>query len=398
MKLRVRQRLAYWVKNSPRVQRVYRLVCSSVLHMLGWFIPIDRRLVLFSSFSGKSYNDSPRVLYEAMRRRKEFADFRYVWAFEDPARHRVDGAERVRIDSLAYFLKVLRAGVWITNTNMERGLKVPGRKHRVSLNTWHAVSFKLIGNAVKGRSDYDWSTVDVVCCSGEYEAGIFVRNFNAKRSSLLMCGMPRNDILYTPPEGLGRSLSERLRLPAGKKVILYAPTWRESEDGGASYEIAPPLNAKRWERELGADYVVLFKAHPFTGYIKRIEFNDFFRNVSDYPDINELYLVSDVLITDYSSAFFDFAILRRPIICFGYDYEAYRRTRGFYVDINAELPGGVMATEEEVLARIRNLKTNWDEEVRMVDRFRDKYIECRGGATEACLQAILDQCKRLQER
>lgn len=398
MKLRIRQRLAYWVKNSPSVQWTYRIVCSSVLNALGFFIRVDRRLVLLSSFSGKAYNDSPRVLYEAMRRRKEFVEFRYIWAFEDPARHRVEGAELIRIDTFAYFLNVLRAGVWITNTNVERGLKVPGKKRRVSLNTWHAVSFKHIGNAVKGRSDYDWSAVDVICCSGAYEAEIFVRDFKAIRSSLLMCGMPRNDILYRPPVGLARNLAAHLGLPTGKKVILYAPTWRESKDGGVSYEIAPPLDASRWERELGQDYVVLFKAHPFTGYIEKIKFNEFFRNVSDYPDINELYLVSDILITDYSSAFFDFAILRRPIICFGYDYEIYKQTRGFYVDINAELPGGLMATEDEVLERIKNLKVCWDKEVRMVDRFLEKYIECRGGATEACLAMLLDYWHRVNDR
>ena len=165
-------------------------------------------------------------------------------------------------------------------------------------------------------------------------------------------------------------IKEKLEIPEDKKVILYAPTWRENQHlPGEGYQFQLPVDFKRWREVLGGEYVVLFRAHYFISNSFDFEaFQGFVYDVSQMDDINPLYLAADVLITDYSSVFFDYANLRRPILFFMYDYEQYKHEmRDFYFDIHM-LPGPVLMNQEEVLKTLKNLPN-------MVDKYEKKYAE-----------------------
>ena len=378
----MRGRLIYILKHYAFIQRMYRIVMSFVFRTWGAFLPTDDKLVLFVSFMGMGFNDSPRVIYEYMQSHPGYRDYRCVWAFEHPEKYPF--LETVRIDSPAYFKTALKAGHWITNTNIERGLRFK-KPSQVYLNTWHGIALKHIGNDCPGRKDYNFDTVDHLVVSGDYDEKIWKSAFHADERTYLRCGMPRNEELWLAQEDRRKQLRKKLGLPEGRKVILYAPTWRESTDGGKSYEIRPPIHFDLWRKELGPEYTVLFRAHHQTTRVLGVSFGDFVRDVSDYPAVNDLMIASDMLITDYSAIAFDYSILCRPILIYAYDYDTYLAERGTYFDIDQRYPNKSCRTEEELLGRIRGI--DYEAECSNTRRFRDEFIRYGTGAAEACVKA-----------
>lgn len=382
----VKRRIEYVLKHNKFFQMSYKLVMSQLLRFLGLFIKTDENLVLFVSFSGKAYNDSPKKIYEYIVNESIYRNLKHVWAFEEPNKFDIVGSGKVNIDTFEYFVTALRAKYWVTSVNIERGLHFKKNK-TVYLNTWHGTPIKKVGNAVSGRNDFNCSNVDIFCYGSQHEKGIFLRDFKALEKNLLYSGMPRNDELYCVLEQQIEAYRKKVKIPSGKKVILYAPTWRDSKDNGMSYSLKSSLNIRKWQEQLQHEYVLLFRTHLFTNELLGVEFNDFVRDVSSYPDINHLLIIADVLISDYSATIFDYSVLGKPIICFGYDYEEYKMDRGFYFDIESELPGGVLKTEEEVLEKI--IRMNYQEECKKATQLRDKYVEVGGNATEMCVKELM---------
>ena len=356
---------------------------SFVFRFIGLFIPIDDHLVIIVSFMGMGFNDSPKAIYEYMKSHPEFKDYKYVWAFEHPDKY--PELNTVKIDSFKYFRTALKAKYWITNTNIERGLKFK-KKKQVYLNTWHGIALKHIGNDCPGRKDFNFRNVNHLVVSGDYDEKVWKSAFNADPDSFLKCGMPRNEELWLASDEQKKKMREKLSIPADKKVILYAPTWRDSTDGGKSYEIKPPIHFDVWKRELGDEYVVLFRAHHQTTKVLGVQYDEFVRDASSYPAVNDLMIASDILITDYSAIAFDYSVLCRPIFCYAYDYESYLAERGTYFEVDEKYPNKSCRTEEELLSRIKNI--DYDKECANTKRFRDEFIQYGAGATEACVKAL----------
>src|SRR5919197_5801424 len=168
---------------------------------------------------------------------------------------------------------------------------------------------------------------------------------------MLETGYPRDDLLSAPDrDERARRLRERLGLPEGAQVILYAPTYRDHVvDRRGRYRLDLRLDLDELRRALGSDAVVLFRKHHYVVDAVPATPDGFVRDVSAYPDGTELLLAADVLITDYSSMMFDFANTGRPMLFFTYDLEAYRdQVRGFYFDFAEKAPGPLLSTTEEL--------------------------------------------------
>ena len=179
-------------------------------------------------------------------------------------------------------------------------------------------------------------------------------------------------------------------LPLDKKIILYAPTWRDSIDKGSSYSLKPPIDINKWEKELKNDYILLLRTHAYTTDLLGVEFNDFCRNFSDYPKINDLFKIADILISDYSACIADFSILERPIICFAYDYNEYKATRGLYIDFAKEMPNGVLYDQDSVINHLKDINLK-EEGVKTKKMIKDKFTYLGGNATEQCVNALLNK-------
>ena len=379
----MKQRIEYVLKHNMIIQRLYTVIMSFVFRFLGLFIRTDSEAILFVSFMGLNFNDNPRVIYEYIKSHNEYSRFKCIWAFEHPEKY--PEIESVKIDTFAYFIYALKAKYWVTNTNIERGLRFK-KKGTVYLNTWHGVTLKHIGNDCPGRKDFDFGNVDFLVVSGSYDEKVFKTAFKARDESYLRCGMPRNEILWKVTNEDVLRIRKKLGIQEDKKIILYAPTWRESTDGGKSYAIKPPIHFKEWEKILGKDYIVLFRAHHQTNKILGVEYNSFVRNYSDYPDVNDLMVVADILITDYSAIAFDFSILHKPILIYAYDYEDYLIERGTYFDIDKTYPNKSCKDENELLERVISL--DYEQECENTKVFSEKFIQYGIGATEACVLSM----------
>lgn len=352
---------------------------SSVFRLMGLLVSIDNNLVLFSSYGGEQYSDSPKVLYEAMKNDPRFCNCNYVWAFNQPSSFAVPGSDKVKIDSFSYFKIALKAKIWITNVNIERGLHFK-KRNQVYLNTWHGTGPKKGGNAVKGRKDYDFSYVDIVCVDGKYARDEMVNWFNAKDEHLLYSGRPREDELFRMTINDTIRIRKCLNIPDGKKCILYMPTWREYGNKELDFEL--------WERYLADEYVILVRSHHFARNNPVVKNTGLWVDVTEYPNVNDLYWVADILISDYSSAFFDFGLLSKPMICYAYDYEQYETSFGFLMDLKNEFPGGIIRDEFEVINHIKTM--DYESESSQCKEFVDGYVHHPGDATKMCLDRICE--------
>ena len=381
-----RAKLDYLLKHNDAFYKVFNVVVSFCMRFVGIFVPIDKKMILFSAHSRK-YNDSPKAIYEYMISKPEYAGYKYVWALEDPEYVELPGpAIKIKADTPQYFIVSMKAKYWITCVNIERHLHYK-KKNQVYLNTWHGCSINHCGNAVPGRSDFDFSAVDYMCYESEYHKEILMRDFLAREEAMIPTGLPRNDSLYCTTSEEILVLKKKLGLPLDKRIILYAPTWRDSTDNGQTYAITPPINVEYWQKELQEEYVVLLRTHAYTNKLLGVDFNDFIRDFTNYHVINDLFKVADILISDYSSCIADFSILERPIICFAYDYEEYCRKRGLYLDMEKDMPSGVKRTEQEVIEQIKSM--NYEDECRKSkEMIKERITNIGGHATEICVRKM----------
>ena len=379
--------LEHLLKHNTVVQTIYRIVMGSAFRFLGLFLRTDEKLVLFNGH-GFRYNDSPRAIYEKMRELGMFDGengYRAIWALRDPEKYDIEGADKIELDTFAYFKTALRAKYWISCVNIERGLHFK-KKKTVYLNTWHGASINLVGNAVSRRKDFHFEHINYFCINGEYERDIVIRDFNLRPEALISTGYPRNDALYAANADTVSRMRKLLGIPEGRRVLLYAPTWRDSTDGGASHKLAPPIDWQKWRERLGNEWVILLRTHPYTTELMNVSFDDFVINCTEYPEINHLLIAADMLVSDYSSTLLDYSILEKPLACFGYDYEEYKAARGFYFDLEEVIPGGVVRTEDELLWRIEAL--DFEKECEMTKKFKNDHMEYGGAATLECINKV----------
>jgi CDP-ribitol ribitolphosphotransferase len=235
------------------------------------------------------------------------------------------------------------------------------------VQTWHASgAFKKVGYSALGstfgadetlvrrvaiHSNYDLCLVASQTAAAHY-AEAFRQPLERFVSHL---GIPRTDVLFGE-ERTARTVDairRRYSLPDGKRVVLYAPTFRGDTIGAARYDDVIDLATMR--ASLGQDHVLLLRLHPFVRARARLGPDDagFAIDVSDHPDINELMLASDILVTDYSSAIYEFSLLGRPMVFFAPDHAAYERERGFYFDYRTGVPGPIVETTEDLVACLR---------------------------------------------
>ncbi len=379
-------RIDYILKHNVSINKFYRTVGSLLVRAASAFVPIEKRSILFCGH-GRKYNDSPRAIYEYLVTHSGDESYACYWALDNPDEVSIPGkCIKVKADTFRYLFTAMRCKYWITCVNIERGMRFK-RKGNVYLNTWHGIPVKKIGNDVGLRKDYNFSHVDLLCVSSDYEIDIYKKALGVRDNSILRTGLPRNDCLYNISYEEIRRIKTNLGLPLDRRIILYAPTWRDSTDKGASYVLKPPININLWRKELGEDYVVLFRTHPYTNELLGLEFDEFLRDYSSFENVNDLLKISDILISDYSAIIFDYSILGRPIVCFAYDYLEYQQTRGLYLNIEEEMPGGVEITEYDVIDRIKNC--NYEAERHSVEHFRSKYVKYGGQATQICIEALM---------
>ncbi|NEB80782.1 CDP-glycerol glycerophosphotransferase family protein, partial [Streptomyces sp. SID14478] len=333
--------------------------------------PLARRepltdTVVYDVFGGRMYGDSPRALHEELVRRGE--ELEHLWVVKDGQCEVPATARALRVHSPEYYEALARSRYIVGNTHFPKWLeRRPGQR---IVQTWHGTPLKRIGFDFDNehfastayledldRERHQWS---MLLSPNSFSTPILRRAFRYE-GELVEAGYPRNDVLLSPDrDKRADEVRKRLGLPDGKKVILYAPTWREDKQrhkGGFLLDLRIDLDAAK--RELGADHVLLIRPHSHVVEPVPGAGDGFVWDVSaqaGVTDVMDLLLVADVLITDYSSVMFDFAVTGRPMLFFTYDLEHYRdRLRGFYFDFEERAPGPLVQTSAELIAALRGL-------------------------------------------
>ncbi len=378
-------------------------------------LPVEKDLIIFESFMGRKYADSPKAIYEYMIDSEDYKDYKFVWAFRDSVIDNFKEMEQtgrttlVRWGSDEYYKVYARAGYWVVNTRIPSSIE--RRREQEYIQCWHGTPFKKLGcdiiseatesEVTRRKVIYDdVKRYSYLISPSAYFTEVMTSALNLnildRKPAIIEEGYPRNDGMVNGEDSDIARVKSALNIPEDKKVILYAPTYREDSKGSNNeYLFEEGLDLPKLRESLGDGFVVLHRSHY---YIKGKDNEDredgmegFVIDVSDYPEINDLYIASDILITDYSSVFFDFSILKRPIVFYMPDLNHYKDSlRGLYMELD-ELPGPVSTTQEEVLERLKTLETwtndeNWKERY---EKFSDRFTYNEdGSATEKVIKSI----------
>ncbi|WP_068675318.1 CDP-glycerol glycerophosphotransferase family protein [Oceanobacillus sp. Castelsardo] len=352
-------------------------------------IPVDPKLIVFESGIGKQFGDSPKNIYDEINRQD--LDYKKVWIYNRNHRFNDPDTRRVKRLSPSYYYYLLRARYWVNNQNFPTYMKK--RPETTYLQTWHGTPLKKMLfdiEEVHGRSDDYVERVgnavknwDYLISPSEYATEAFRSAFHYD-GEVLEYGYPRNDIFYQDnKEEIASKVRNTLQIEEGKKVILYAPTFRDdqtSKKNKFTFDINMDLH--KMKELLGDEYVILLRMHVVVSNKIRIdeELKGFVINASKYPDIQELQLLADVLITDYSSVMFDFANTGKPILFYTYDLDNYRdNLRGFYMDFENEAPGPLIYNTEEIIETVQDIETISTKYEKKYSQFQEKYCSLDDG-------------------
>ncbi|WP_253294730.1 CDP-glycerol glycerophosphotransferase family protein [Anaerocolumna aminovalerica] len=394
------KKLITTLKNS--VKKVIKNVIVKLYHLEIKILPLQKDMIVFESNMGRNYTGNPRCIYEEMVRQGLDKKFRCYYLLDDVNIQIQGNAKKIRRSRLCYYFIMAKAGIIVCDSRQPEYIRK--KKGACFIQTWHGTPLKKLALdmdsvSMDGETDLekykktfyqDSRAWDYLISQNRYSTDIFRRAF-AFDKKVLEIGYPRNDILFSGnnPEYI-ENLKKEMGLPLDKKVLLYAPTWRDNQfyNKGA-YKFASTLDFDLLQEKLGKDYVCIVKYHYLVkDQLDWSKYKGFVYQFDMCEDIAQLYLAADMMITDYSSVMFDYSILKRPMLFFAYDLEDYKdNLRGFYFDFMEEAPGPVTRTTAELIKAIQQYNPKDYEE--KYKAFHQKYNHADdGNASKKMVQLI----------
>ncbi|NWO00086.1 CDP-glycerol glycerophosphotransferase family protein [Tetragenococcus halophilus] len=354
---------------------------------LSHFGKTNDRQIVFESGVGKRYEDSPRMIYEKMIDNKE--DYDYIWIMNNNAPLKVNPHTKIiKRLSPSYYKYLATSKYWVNNQNFPTYLTKP--KQTQYLQTWHGTPLKKMQHdqeQIEGRDEgylarvthakNQWSAL---VSPSPYATQAFRSAFQYN-GPVLELGYPRNDVFYTPHIDEKReSIRRKLNIAEDKKVIFYAPTFRDNQKKGKKFTMKNKINFRIFERRLGEDYVLLIREHVVVAGKLNIpeEFRHNIINVSKYPDVQELMIASDMLVTDYSSVMFDYANTNKPMYFYCYDLDEYDDMHGFYFDLEEQAPGPIVKNTSNLFRAIAKGHQYWDNYGEKYQVFQNRFAPLDG--------------------
>ncbi|MCR5829369.1 MAG: CDP-glycerol glycerophosphotransferase family protein [Lachnospiraceae bacterium] len=425
------------------IKKIVKGLAVTAYRCLTHLIPTKKGLVVFDSFMGKSYSGSVRAIYERMEKHRGSFSFEPVWVFTREALRKGLAASPdcriVTYGTFSYYILMSRASVWVFDTRHE-GYLVKKRSQRY-VQTWHGTPLKKLGADIdtfsmkaenaddekyrekallkyKDKVAQESAKWDVLLSASPFTTKVFRSCFSYK-GEILECGYPRNDVLFQinnagasaagdtvepedtkdrePEDTKDREPADtKDREPGKKKNILYAPTWRDDVYSGEGwwYGYEPSLDIEALEKALGGEWTLTVKLHYLVksdadAFPKSAIESGFLRIARSSEDMAGLLKEADVLITDYSSVMFDYALLERPMFFYAYDLERYRdKLRGWYFDFEQEAPGPISRDTDSLIKDIVSLGTDRELTEKWQDKrkaFRDKFASFEDGHASECV-------------
>ena len=322
--------------------------------------------VFFQSYLGEQATDSALEIHNELRRRRP--ELKLYWGVNDPSVSLPEGAIPVVMYTTEWFEILSRAEYLVNNIYFFSWFTK--RPYQTYVQTWHGTPLKKIGHSYWEdrnrepvwieRMDRQAAQWDYLVSPNAFCTTKFAEEFNYD-GEILETGYPRNDVLSSADDSRRNDIRALLGIPDAKKVILYAPTWRDSQSAKAWVaNMVSFIDLQVLSGDLGDEYVILVRGHGHNARAGSTAISK--GNVIDvtyYPEVNDLYIAADVAITDYSSVMFDFAVTQKPMLFFVPDLEEYAEgVRGFYLDYTATVPGPIVRNADDVAGEIRRLTSD----------------------------------------
>lgn len=334
--------------------------------------------VLFESFGGKQVSDSVLAICEEIRRRN--TGLALYWTVSDMGMSVPDGTTPLLIHSRAWMYQLHHTRYLVNNNNFPFYFrKRPGQ---IYLQTWHGTPLKKIGNDVPhsnlslsyrclmARESKYW---DFLLAQNDYAADVLPRSFGFD-GQVLNVGYPRNDVLAKANANSRRlTVRNHLGFEPYHFVVLYAPTWRDNLSGAHGYKRVAYLNPQIVRRALGSNTRIVLRGHQNTAKDPAKQSHGVI-DATNYPNINDLLLAADLLITDYSSVMFDYAITGKPMVYLTPDLDLYKSTtRGFYLDFEKVAPGPICISNDELGIVLNHLGNTLETYMESYAVFRSRF-------------------------
>ncbi|KZX55609.1 hypothetical protein A3712_06935 [Vibrio sp. HI00D65] len=342
-------------------------------------LPINNKLAVFESYRGESFSGNPKYIQKELSRRD--SSFKCVAFVRNPELYNDLNDEVLYIKrlSIKYIYYLSRAKYVVNNVNYPDFLKK--REGTYHVQTMHGTPLKLMGADLIDNPEYTYKQNllglfsrskrwDLLVSPNSYTTKIFKRVFRYE-GEVLECGYPRNDILVNSAKSNSQRLEIRnkLGLDNDKKVILFAPTWRESSSPSDIRE-SLNLDFEKLHQLLSKDSVIILRLHHLvSSNLDVSRYKGFIYDFSDYPDSQELLVASDMLISDYSSIMFDYLNYRKPVVLYLHDYDSYLKDRGVYFDIRTSGIGRVSYTFDELVDNLASHDFEFDTRQSVVTEF-----------------------------
>ncbi|RYL99227.1 polyribitolphosphotransferase [Sporolactobacillus sp. THM7-7] len=335
----------------------FKNVVFRLLYLFFCLFKLDKKKILFATDSRTELGGNFQFVYNELIRRN--LDFKYRFSLKSNIREKKTYREWVR---LAYLLATSKYILLDDFYPEVYPLRI--RKHAELIQLWHAVgAFKTFGYSRIGRvggpspKSKNHKNYTKAIVSSRNVARHYAEGFGIDEEKVVATGIPRTDVFFDPDyqERVKQEIYTEHPYLKGKKVILFAPTFRGNGQQSAHYP-TEVLEFDKLYQALKDDYVFVLKIHPFVKneFTIPYQYSHFFYDFSDYRDINDLLFVTDILITDYSSVCFEFALLNRPMLFFAFDIIDYVKTRDFYYDYTSFIPGPLVKSTGEIIRTIEN--------------------------------------------
>ncbi len=380
-----------------KIKKFLIFIYWDLLYRLFYLFPMKDK-IFFESFLGESYSCNPRSIYEYLI--ENDYNYKYVWSLRDPSKVNLNDAKVIKKMCIRYLYHLATSKYIINNSRMP--LKWHKRKGQKFIQTWHGTPLKRLVydmDKVKmpgvNKKTYlknftkDVEKWDYLLSPNEYSTPKFKSAFRYD-GKILKSGYPRNERLKNIDFKEINDIKSKLKIPVDKKVILYTPTFRDNryiDKGKYIQDIF--INLEKIKKAIGEDVVMILKSHYLVKEVNYKYSKENIIDLSSYDDITDLYLISDMLITDYSSTFFDYIYLKKPIVFYQYDQKEYEKDiRGFYIPIE-DLTNVVRSEDElyDIISKI-NIKEKYD-----YSKFLLKYniIDYLKGSSEFIIREVIER-------
>lgn len=335
---------------------VYHLFYKIFYGIIGFcfsFFPVHKKKIVFQNFGGKGYGDNPKYIAEEILKQEK--PYQLVWLVKDMNSVFPKEIRKVKYGSVRAYYELATAKIWIDN--IRNGLRVRKKKKQFYIQTWHgSIPLKKIEKSAEDllnknyikKAKKDGKITNLMLSNSQWSTNLYHNDF-WYTGPVLEKGVPREDVLVENPQIFQSKVKNFFGVDSRKKIVLYAPTFRKTSNMNCftfDYEETISAFEKRWNDE----FVLFIRLHPNDAMLyQNIKENERIMNASSYPDMQELLLASDILITDYSSTMFEFSAIHKTVFLFTKDLDDYLQTeREMYFSIT-ELPFPIAKTEEELI-------------------------------------------------